>query len=138
MGILSLFRRRTSPAASPRADVAAPTATPQSGATARAPSSRAPTVSVLLHPTITEKAARRQQDGWYTFHVHPTATKPDIRRAVERQFRVHVERVSVLTLPGKERRRGSVVGRVPGHRKALVRLREGERITTLMPEHAHA
>lgn len=138
MGILSFFRRRPPSAATPRADVPAPAAASAPAATSNAPLPSAPWGAVLLHPTITEKATRAQQDGWYTFHVRTTATKPDIRRAVERQFRVHVEQVRVVTLPGKQRRRGQVIGRVPGHRKALVRLRNGERITTLMPEHAHA
>lgn len=138
MGILSFFRRRQTPAGSPRANVPAPAGAASPAAPPNASSPTTAWGTVLLHPTITEKATRRQRDGWYTFHVLATATKPDIRRAVERQFRVHVERVRVVTSPGKQRRRGQVVGRVPGHRKALVRLREGERITTLMPEHAHA
>jgi large subunit ribosomal protein L23 len=87
----------------------------------------------LIAPVITEKANVQQALGWYTFRVQPHATKPDIQRAVERQFGVHVEQVNVLTVKGKSRRRGNIVGRVPGYRKALVRLKLGEKIQADQP-----
>lgn len=92
----------------------------------------------LIAPVITEKAILQQTRGWYTFRVQRHATKPDIRRAVERQFGVHVEQVNILTVPGKTRRRGNIVGRVSGYRKALVRLKVGEKIQADQPLKAPA
>lgn len=142
MGILSLFRRRKAQALPPKergrrtAEQAAGTPpTPTAGTPSAGPP--LPTAvsgrgliasSVLKAPAVTEKATRRQADGWYTFLVQPRATKPDIKRSVEEQFGVHVERVRVLNVLPKMRRRGPIEGWVPGKRKALVRLREGERI----------
>lgn len=86
-----------------------------------------------MAPLITEKASLQQARGWYTFRVQRHAAKPNIQRAVERQFGVHVEQVNVVTVPGKTRRRGNIVGRVPGYRKALVRLKVGEKIQVDQP-----
>jgi large subunit ribosomal protein L23 len=127
MGILSLFRRRKPQdkrsAETPRAAAGvstAPAAISNTLGEARG--------SILLSPVITEKAARLGERGWYAFRVSRGATKQDVRHAVEQQFRVHVERVNILNLPGKARRRGPIIGHVPGYRKALVALRDGERI----------
>lgn len=128
MGILSLFRRK---AAAPAQTAAEAPAAPL-GADAK-PSSAAPQQTlvagdVLLKPHITEKATRLQTENRYAFRVARAATKQEVRRAVERQYGVRVSAVRLLTVPGKERRRGRIVGRVPGYRKALVTLRAGERI----------
>ncbi|MDP3685833.1 MAG: 50S ribosomal protein L23 [bacterium] len=84
--------------------------------------------SVLVRPVVTEKATVLSGLGRYAFHVTPKATKTEIRRAVENLFSVHVTRVRLITLPSKLRRRGPIVGSVPGSRKALVTLRKSERI----------
>lgn len=83
---------------------------------------------VLLGPRETEKATLAAGQGRYTFLVERTATKSDIRKAVEKQFHVRVAGVHVVNVRGKIRRRGNIEGRVPGHRKAVVALRAGERI----------
>lgn len=132
MGILSFFRRKRgasvpapskSAAVPPRAAERAPTAPAREGA--RAPGGHQ---AVLLAPEITEKATRLQAENWYAFRVAPTASKLDVKQAVQRQYGVHVKRVTVVSVSGKQRRRGRVIGRVPGHRRAFVALRAGERI----------
>lgn len=129
MGILSLFRRTKKAAAGVPADSVARA---QPGSTAPAPSSavRPPTdgrARVVL-PHLTEKATRLGAEGRYTFRVDQGATKPEIRTTVERQYGVHVTAVAVMSVRGKPRRRGRIVGRSTGYRKAVVTLREGERI----------
>lgn len=136
MGILSLFRRGVAPAADRGAlppTAAVPTAHPSDVGPHAAPGAYLHALPALVTPLLTEKANLRQADGWYTFRVLKHATKPDIHRAVERQFGVHVEQVNILTVPGKTRRRGRIVGRVPGYRKALVRLQPGEKIQADQP-----
>lgn len=134
MGILSFFRRKKERTPAPK-DQQRPggerpaAATPETAAAPAIKDAAERRVSeVLIGPTITEKATLHQTRGWYTFHVRTRARKPDIRRAVERQYGVHVERVRVINVPGKVRRRGRTLGRIPGYRKALVTLRDGERI----------
>lgn len=91
--------------------------------------SRVPfSAAVLLEPRVTEKATLAQGHGHYTFRVAETATKQDVRRAVEQQFGVHCTDVRMMNVRGKARRRGRIEGRTRGHKKALVALKTGERI----------
>ncbi len=86
-------------------------------------------MNTLLYPVITEKSyMARADNNQYVFKVARQATKADVKRAVERIFEVDVERVQVINIPGKEKRRGMHSGRRPGYRKAVVRLAEGQTI----------
>src|SRR5437016_4096749 len=60
--------------------------------------------------------------------VHPDAHKTQIRQAVEELFNVHVERVNVIQVRSKPKRRGLVKGRKPGWKKAIVQIKAGESI----------
>lgn len=136
MGILSLFRNLRRKAGSARGlETHVPTpAIPRPPAPAGVEKSATPSFanlaahSVLVRPVITEKATLLAALGRYVFRVAPEATKTDVHRAVESLFGVHVTHVRLITLPSKLRRRGRIVGSVPGSRKALVTLRDGERI----------
>jgi large subunit ribosomal protein L23 len=83
---------------------------------------------VLIRPLITEKSTRLIEVGQYTFEVHREANKIQIREAVEKTFNVKVKAVNTLNMPRKTRRRGRVIGTVPGWKKAVVTLREGQTI----------
>ena len=83
---------------------------------------------VLIRPLITEKSTRLIEVGQYTFEVHREANKIQIREAVEKTFNVKVKAVNTLNMPRKTRRRGRVVGTVPGWKKAVVTLQEGQTI----------
>lgn len=83
---------------------------------------------IILRPVITEKSMEQMAAGKYTFVVHPRATKPEIRRAVEELFDVEVEKVNTINVRGKLRRMGRYVGRRPDWKKAVVTLKEGQRI----------
>ena len=69
----------------------------------------------------------------YTFDVHPKATKPDIRAAVESLFDVKVTKVNTLNPPRKKRRVGKFVGYKARYKRAIVTLAEGDSIT-LFPD----
>lgn len=127
MGILSLFRRTKKAAG---AATGAARAQPAAAAPTTLPTARPLAdgkVRILL-PHVTEKATRLGAEGRYTFRVDQEVTKPEIRTKVERQYGVHVTGVAVMNVRGKLRRRGRIVGRSPGYRKAVVTLRIGERI----------
>ncbi len=80
----------------------------------------------IVRPLITEKSsAAYQERGEYTFEVHPDATKPQIRAAIEELFQVKVAGVWTSNQRGKERRVGRTVGRRPNWKKAIVTLSEG-------------
>ena len=81
---------------------------------------------VLLAPVVSEKSYAASTRGTYTFKVHPDAHKTQIRQAVEQLFEVHVERVNVIKVPAKPKRRGAFKGTRPGWKKAVVQLRAGD------------
>jgi large subunit ribosomal protein L23 len=86
-------------------------------------------MSVLVAPHVTEKTSFAMQNhNQYTFRVKRTATKPDIKAAVELMFDVKVKGVQVVNEPGKTRRFGKTVGRTQDWKKAYVSLAEGQTI----------
>ena len=83
----------------------------------------------IVRPIITEKTSTGYQErGEYTFEVHPDATKPQIRMAIEQLFGVKVTGVWTMNTRGKTRRLGKTAGRRPDWKKAIVTLREGDAI----------
>ena len=83
----------------------------------------------IVRPLITEKtSAAYQNRSEYAFEVHPDATKPQIRSAIEQLFGVKVTDVWTMNVRGKEKRMGRTVGRRPNWKKAIVKLREGDTI----------
>lgn len=87
---------------------------------------------VIKRPLITEKSTRSQEiTNQYFFAVVPMATKYDIKQAVEKLFNVHVEEVRTMNVAGKVKRVGRNAGRTPAWKKAIVTIKEGERIEFL-------
>jgi len=85
--------------------------------------------SIIKRPLITEKSNRQKESqNQYVFEVDRGANKIEIRRAVEQLFRVKVDRVNVSRVRGKVKRLGRNVGKRPDWKKAVVLLREGNRI----------
>jgi len=83
---------------------------------------------VLLAPVVSEKSYSLITDNKYTFKVHRDAHKTQVRQAVEELFGVKVQRVNILKVQSKPKRRGLIRGRRPGWKKAVVQLREGDTI----------
>ncbi len=88
---------------------------------------------IIRKPVITEKGlAVKENEGTLVFQVAPTATKTEIKQAVQSIFKVKVDSVRTANFPGKERRRGKFAGYRPDWKKAYVKLKSGEK----MPEYA--
>ncbi|AOB33229.1 50S ribosomal protein L23 [Bordetella genomosp. 9] len=86
-------------------------------------------MQVLLAPIVTEKATFvAEKNQQVAFRVVDTATKPEIKAAVELLFKVQVESVQVLNRKGKVKRFGRFMGRRRNERKAYVSLKEGQEI----------
>ena len=80
----------------------------------------------IVRPLVTEKSSAAYQDkGEYHFEVHPEASKPQIRQAVEQLFGVKVADVWTANQRGKTKRMGRTTGRRHHWKKAIVTLREG-------------
>jgi large subunit ribosomal protein L23 len=83
---------------------------------------------VIVAPVITEKATILLEQNKVVFKVARTATKPQIKQAVEKLFDVKVTAVNTLNRKGKEKRFRGVVGRQSDTKRAIVTLAEGQSI----------
>jgi len=83
---------------------------------------------ILLAPVVSEKSYSGLADRRYTFKVHPDAHKTQVRQAVESLFDVEVQRVNIVKVQAKPKRRGLHKGTRQGWKKAVVQLREGHTI----------
>jgi len=83
---------------------------------------------VIIKPVISEKSYADAEKGKYTFVVMDKATKPDIRRAVEQIWGVHVKKVNTTARRGKAVRRRFTKGKKSDSHRAIVTLAEGEKI----------
>lgn len=83
---------------------------------------------VIRKPVITEKSMNAMGEKKYTFEVHPSANKTQIKEAVEKMFPgTEVEKVNTMNLEGKTRRRGNVYGKTAKKKKAIVKLTENSK-----------
>ena len=83
---------------------------------------------VIVAPVVTEKATAASEHNKVTFKVSRTATKPQIKAAVEKLFDVKVENVNTLVRKGKVKRFRGTVGKQSDVKKAVVTLAEGHSI----------
>lgn len=84
---------------------------------------------VLEYPLLTEKSLKIRPNGnQWVFKVKPTATKGQIKRAIEERFQVKVESVNTVNVLGKYKSVRGVYGRRAHWKKAYVRLRAGDGI----------
>jgi large subunit ribosomal protein L23 len=87
------------------------------------------TQRVIRRPMVTEKSTRQKEEGrQYVFEVHRDANKIEIQSAVERLFKVTVLQVRTSNVMGKVKRLGRRYGKRPDWKKAIVTLKEGDRI----------
>ena len=86
---------------------------------------------VIVRPVITEKGLtlkESEKTRTLCFEVTDSASKKQIQEAIERIFKVKVQQVRTMNVPGKMRRRGRYTGYRPDWKKAYVTLREGEKM----------
>ena len=84
---------------------------------------------VLVRPIVSEKTARLEKERQYAFVVASGANKVEIKKAVEKHYRVHVTNVNIVNVFGKHIRSGRTLGKRNDWRKAYVTVKEGETIT---------
>ena len=85
--------------------------------------------TVLIAPVVSEKSYGQIADRRkYTFRVHSSAHKTQVRQAVEEIFDVSVTHVNISTVPPKPKRRGMHSGQRAGWKKAVVTIAEGQSI----------
>jgi large subunit ribosomal protein L23 len=83
---------------------------------------------VLRRPLITEKSTALQTQNKYAFEIADRANKLMVRQAVEKAFKVKVTGVNVVTMQGKTRRVGRRMIKTEPWKKAIVTLKQGDKI----------
>ena len=83
---------------------------------------------LIRSPVVTEKSTLGSQYNQVTFRVHISATKPQIKAAIEKLFKVKVVAVNTLRQQGKIKRFRGRIGRRADYKKAIVSLANGETI----------
>ena len=83
---------------------------------------------VIVSPVITEKSTFASENNQVVFNVAPSATKTDIKAAIEALFGVKVTAVNTLVRKGKVKRFRGITGRQSDVKKAVVTLADGQSI----------
>ena len=83
---------------------------------------------IIRTPVVTEKATIQAENNKVVFNVAKTATKPEIKAAVEQLFSVKVKSVNTLVRKGKTKRFRGIIGTQSDVKKAVVTLEEGQSI----------
>ena len=87
-------------------------------------------MNVLKRPIITEKFAALNEVGKYAFEVNKNANKVEIKKQIEKQYGVTVEKVATMRSIGQLKTKyttsGAVSGRTSLIKKAIVTLKEGD------------
>jgi large subunit ribosomal protein L23 len=86
---------------------------------------------VLESPHITEKATELTKHNQYVFRVLPRANKVEVKKDVENLYGVDVVDVKIINVPRKRRRLGRFLGWRKGYKKAIVKIKEGQKIEVL-------
>jgi large subunit ribosomal protein L23 len=84
---------------------------------------------MILTPKISEKSIDLAERGVYVFEVPTSANKIEVAKAVEAAFKVQVTDVNILITKGKTKRFRNVFGRQKDVKKALVKLKKGQKIS---------
>ncbi|QIK81253.1 50S ribosomal protein L23 [Lysobacter sp. HDW10] len=88
--------------------------------------------AVIRAPRVSEKTARLQElSNQYVFEIATTATKADVKAAVEQIFEVKVESVNVVNVKGKTKNFRQRAGRRSDWKKAYVKLADGQSIDVM-------
>ena len=92
-------------------------------------------LKVLIAPHISEKSSMvAEQANQVIFKVATDATKPEVKKAVEKMFNVEVNTVRITNMKGKSKRFGQRLGRRNDWKKAYVTLKAGQDIDFLAAE----
>jgi len=83
---------------------------------------------IILEPWITEKSHDAMAVNKYIFKVVPDANKKNIKSAIESLYNVKVVDVNIINIPAKKRMYGRHTGMKSGFKKAVVKLKEGDKI----------
>lgn len=83
---------------------------------------------ILKKPIVSERSMGLTTENKYSFYVDSKANKIEIKHAVQELFKVTVTDVNTMNVKGKTKRMGKYLGRTADRKKAIVTLKEGDKI----------
>ncbi len=83
---------------------------------------------VIKKPHVSEKAGLLSEKNQYIFKVDPKVNKTEVKKAIEGMYRVNVTSVNMIKIPAKKRRLGKTQGFKKGYKKAIVTVKQGQKI----------
>jgi len=86
---------------------------------------------VLKAPQITEKATNLAEKNQYVFKVYPETNKIEIKKAIEDLYNVDISSVRIIKVKPKKRRLGKISGWRAGYKKAIVKIKAGQKIEVM-------
>lgn len=86
---------------------------------------------IIRNPHVTEKATVLTEKNYYVFKVEAAANKNDVKKAVSDYYNVEVLDVKMVNIPSRIRKRGKGVSIKRGYKKAIVKIKEGQKIEVL-------
>jgi large subunit ribosomal protein L23 len=86
---------------------------------------------ILKSPHVTEKAVELTEKNQYVFNVFKRASKNEIKKSIENLYGVDVLKVNIVNIPEKPRRWARKEGFKKGYKKAIVKIKEGQKIEVL-------
>ena len=85
---------------------------------------------IIIEPILSEKADIEREKGVYAFKVAKSANKPEIKKAIEKIFKVKVKSVNVVNVKGRTKRVNfRYTTKTQGYKKAYVTLEKGQTIS---------
>lgn len=85
--------------------------------------------SIIKKPLFTEKGAHlKEAENKVIIEVDARANKPEIKKAIEEIFKVKVDNIHTVKLPGKWKSYGRFTGKTPARKKAVITLKKGEKL----------
>jgi large subunit ribosomal protein L23 len=87
--------------------------------------------TILIQPRISEKSGKMAQMNKYVFLIAKAANKVEVKKAVEAAYKVKVTQVNVVNNHGKKRNFGRTKGTTSDFKKAIVTLKQGDKIEGL-------
>lgn len=95
---------------------------------AKANKSHSFSYEIVKEPHISEKATNLAEKNKYVFKIYKNANKTEIKKSVKGIYGVDVLSVKIIKIPAKKRRIGRTEGFKKGHNKAIVTIKEGQKI----------
>lgn len=83
---------------------------------------------ILKAPHITEKTTDLGRKNQYVFRIWAKVNKVEVKKAIEDLYKVKVVDVKIIKIPAKRRRFGRISGWKKGYKKAIVKVKEGQKI----------